>query len=190
MMHSHLHSDCFQAVEVILAGSGKSVRIDALKEGDRVLTESGFEDYMGLFHANTLSETVVLQLGNVSQVELTSDHLIAAAASGFKYAGHVTVGERLVMHGVNGDPSAAIVTKIHVSKTLVAAPLTRSGTIIINGVVVSCYATIPYHGLAHAVFFPYRVKLVRDLGKYASLLETMRETLPQSLGAMLGVTSM
>ena len=70
-----------------------------------------------------------------------------------------------------------MVTKICVSKSIVAAPLTRSGTIVVNGLMVSCYATISYHGLAHAVFLPYRVNLVTNLAGYVSKLVAMRDVL-------------
>ena len=98
MTMDHLFSIC-NSSHINALATDRSVRIDALKEGDRVLTASGFQDYLGTFHANMQSQTLVLETqhkhSSTHSVELTYDHLIATTA-GFKFAGQVTIGESLI----------------------------------------------------------------------------------------------
>ena len=50
------------------------------------------------------------------------------------------------------------VTKItSVRKQGVYAPMTRCGTIVVDGSVASCYASYPSHAVAHAVMAPLRI---------------------------------
>ncbi|KAK4530284.1 hypothetical protein CCYA_CCYA03G1141 [Cyanidiococcus yangmingshanensis] len=48
------------------------------------------------------------------------------------------------------------------------APLTRTGRLVVDGLLVSCYGTYPSHAVSHAVLFPARVDTLR--GRWASLL--------------------
>ena len=155
--------------------------LGTLIQGDRVLTATGYQDFLGMFHSNLQAETLVLELNTTQSVELTHDHLIRTT-TGFKFADRVAIGEALVMP----MGQSATVTGITSSKSIVAAPLTRSGTIVVNGVVVSCYAKIPYHSLAHAMFLPYRLNLVSSLSLWASTLMNLHSLLPTGFQAMLG----
>ncbi|KAF6001612.1 hypothetical protein F1559_000026 [Cyanidiococcus yangmingshanensis] len=48
------------------------------------------------------------------------------------------------------------------------APLTRTGRLVVDGLLVSCYGTYPSHAVSHAVLWPARVDTLR--GRWASLL--------------------
>lgn len=50
------------------------------------------------------------------------------------------------------------VTRIQIQEHKgVFAPLTRHGTVVVNGIVSSCYAAVDQHWLAHWAFGPLRV---------------------------------
>ncbi|KAK4532788.1 hypothetical protein CCYA_CCYA14G3645 [Cyanidiococcus yangmingshanensis] len=48
------------------------------------------------------------------------------------------------------------------------APLTRTGRLVVDGLLVSCYGTYPSHAVSHAVLWPARVDTLR--GRWASML--------------------
>ena len=76
-------------------------------------------------------------------VELTPDHMLlvlgesCANCGEYRMAKQVAVGDRLA---VRGNSSACVVGAKHITKTGgTFAPITRSGTLLVNNVVASCY---------------------------------------------------
>ena len=57
------------------------------------------------------------------------------------------------------------VTKTKNSTSYVMSPFTRSGTIIVNNVILSCYATDRSHYLANIAFIPVRAGIINNVEK-------------------------
>jgi N-acetylneuraminic acid mutarotase len=66
------------------------------------------------------------------------------------------------------DPVVAIDTLV--TRDGLYAPLTRSGRLVVDGILVSCYGTYPSHVVAHAVLWPARVGALRTI--WGSMLGT------------------
>ncbi|KAF6000957.1 hypothetical protein F1559_003577 [Cyanidiococcus yangmingshanensis] len=83
------------------------------------------------------------------------------------YAERVRVGD-----GLYDAVSRSLdrVVSIESTQTLhgLYAPLTRTGRLVVDGLLVSCYGTYPSHAVSHAVLWPARVDTLR--GRWASLL--------------------
>ena len=112
-----------------------------------------------------------------SFLELTPEHLVytlerrGTAELRAKFAGDVLPGELFVVlqhdrltQTLNASCPRSVAKVVSVERRRVRrgayAPLTAAGTLVVDGVLVSCYAAFPNVRLAHAAFAPYRA-LVR-----------------------------
>lgn len=94
------------------------------------------------------------------RITTTPSHLLLlAAADGWResFAINIKVGDVLLTRGQGSvmRPSRVVNTRM-VSKRGVYAPLTRTGTIIVDDALASCYALVRSHALAHAAMAPLR----------------------------------
>ncbi|GBL90329.1 Desert hedgehog protein A [Araneus ventricosus] len=159
---------CFHGSSVVSTRKGPKKIMD-LEEGDEVA--SGFHEDGQIFYSQIVAflhtdrdlQTVFVRLetdsGNI--LFLTQTHLI------FRWMNHSTEatfaflveeGDLIYTKSKTDNFTLTFVT----SATLVTmkgvyAPLTDSGTILVNGVWVSCYAEVASHDVAHAVLFPLRL---------------------------------
>ncbi len=86
---------------------------------------------------------------------MTPDHLIYEKKQGYIKAQNIKMNDQLNIQFNNGSSSFSRVVKINFEmKNGYIAPLTESGTLIVNGVKASCYASINSHELAHFAMQP------------------------------------
>jgi hypothetical protein len=72
-------------------------------------------------------------------------------------AKNIRVGMNIYVMNNNGILTTETISNvIDIVKQGYIAPLTQEGTLIVNNVAASCYATINSHHLAHAVLAPMR----------------------------------
>ena len=93
-------------------------------------------------------------------IELTASHLLLAQKDGQREAKIVEartlrVGDLIFRRDNTGEVIASMSI---VQKRGVYAPLTDSGTLIVNGFRTSCYGNVPSHDLVHTVLLPLRLK--------------------------------
>merc|ERR1711936_369462 len=117
--------------------------------GDSVLvSEDTFEPVLGwlaVSHEQDL-EFLTLHTNLSRSLRLTGSHVVFT-----KNAADIGVGE-VLYHQASGQRAA--VTKISSeTSTGYFAPLTASGTIVVDGFLASCYASYP-HQLAHLALAP------------------------------------
>jgi len=139
-----------------------------LRIGDRVQTlgpngETVISEVIVFLHKETETEAEFYKLetsrGNV--VILSPQHLIfrkenSASPISAVFATEVKLGNLLYIS--NGSAATyEAVTRISIVKEIgVYAPLTTQGTLLVDGVLVSCYATWPTHDAAHFAMAPLR----------------------------------
>ncbi|CAF1497504.1 unnamed protein product [Rotaria sordida] len=92
-----------------------------------------------------------------STLYVSANHLIFDFDTGeAKFAGKFHVDDRVQLIENNEIVPGKIISIQSTKQEGYYAPLTPSGTIVINGVVASNYATVSNHALAHKVMSIYR----------------------------------
>ena len=91
------------------------------------------------------------------QLSLTSSHLLPTDIHGYIMAKNLRVGMNIyIMNNKNELIIETISNIIDTVKLGYIAPLTQEGTLIVNNIAASCYATINNHRLAHMALAPMR----------------------------------
>ena len=146
----------------MIGPSGTHKRIQDIRTGDLVESESGkFLPVLGWLDISRETTTPFLYLHTnlSSSVGLTASHVIftysrSEATVITKYARDLAVGDILI-HEDTGNK--AEITKIDTKvQDGFYSPLTSSGTLVVDGFLVSCYASYP-HQVAHAAVLPIRL---------------------------------
>jgi len=160
---------------VVVKGQG-IVSIDRLQIGDEVKVGGGsFSEVYSFSHKQESVEGTYLQIhseamDNVHPIEITGNHLIyvfdqISKSRKLVFAQDVKVGDFLV----TAHDTPALVKSIHtITKNKgLYTPITTSGDILVNGVLVSSYTSVDcfdgflstqmLHWLSHGTMAPYRV---------------------------------
>lgn len=156
----------------MITEDGSIATIDQLKIGDKVLaqSESGTLIYsrvvMFMDHKPDIfiNNYVVIEMENpLRRIELTKRHLIFASKANTTFqtifAEKIKPGDLVkVLSPTNSSELiTAKVTKVSLQRKRGAfAPLTEEGTILVNGVLASCYALTENQNTAHMSFLPWR----------------------------------
>ena len=159
---------CFPAISRVTLKSGVSINMRQLSIGDRVRTlgtngETIFSEVIAFLHKESNTEAhfynIKTNRGNV--VRLSPQHLIfrkenTSSPISAVFASEINIGDLLYTSNRNIS-CFQTVTQIAMTVEMgVYAPLTRQGTLLANGVLVSCYAHWPSHDTAHLVMAPLR----------------------------------
>ncbi|KAM9323055.1 tiggy-winkle hedgehog protein [Pholidichthys leucotaenia] len=167
---------CFSGSSMVILAEGRTKPMKDLHVGDQVLAAdkqgnlvlSDFIMFMD-HDRQILREFYVLETEEPwCRLTLTPAHLVfvlngnSTNSSGMRavFASHVREGQWLLV--VGGDRQhqliPACVTRVYVDRFEgLYAPVTSHGTIIVDGVLASCYAVVEDHDLAHLVFAPVRL---------------------------------
>lgn len=151
-------------------GSSNVITKDGLKPlsevhiGDEVLSTSDknvatFNRVVAFLHTDPHHLTAFIHIHTSSNNSLliTKDHLIFKSDKAVK-AEDINIGDFVLVTNDTRTFITAKVTSIrHVNMSGVYAPLTEAGTIVIDGVLNSCYAVINSHDIAHLAFLPLRL---------------------------------
>ena len=177
---------CFPGVSTVELKSGEHRLMEDLVPGDEVLAmdDNGQVTYSAvitILYAKQLSSMKYCYLKTTSGKELraTEYHLVytgdcsstSVSYNDFIYAKDLQVGDCLrvrVDSDANNQLSSEMqeISEISMHKLDGAyAPLTTLGTIVVDDVVASCYASIRYHGLGQLAFAPvqYLYPLLPDV---------------------------
>jgi hypothetical protein len=121
-------------------------------------------------------------MSNGKQIELTNDHLIKTN-NGFVHAHKLKIGGVLT--------SNITVEEITHGISHVVSPLTVAGTIIINDVVVSCYAVVKCHYLADFVYIPVKLRMITGgyIESYTAAIVNIHNILPAWIKYYLHITN-
>ena len=159
------------AAQVYIEG-GITRQLSEISVGDRVLTinsegKVSYDDVMMFLHRDFHKNQafMILRTESGKQITLTPNHLIKMAEDAHTpinrltsvYAGNVKANQYLYTvsaHNTVHPDRVVAVSAVRMSG--VVAPLTKSGTIVIDDVIASCYAVIKSEDIAHAAFAPVR----------------------------------
>ena len=157
-------TSCIASHQIVKTRNSAKMMMD-LRNGDEVMTDKGYRRYIGNIHESKVHNTVIVHTSRNNTIELTRDHLIKTDL-GFLHASEIQVGNILV--GL--DNAYMYVTGIRYGVSHVMSPLTTSGTIVVNDVVLSCYAVVRYHCIANFVYIPVRFGIVNSINlKYYTM---------------------
>ncbi|MBN3274556.1 SHH protein, partial [Polyodon spathula] len=161
---------CFPGSARVTLAGGQLVTLSALRPGARVLAVDGsgrvVPSQVLLFLDRDVgwkTQFVVLETEE-TQLRLTPSHLIFLAPNRTldpklyraSFASRVQPGH-FVLVGHQRELRPSRVRAVSLEEGVgVHAPLTEHGTLLVDGVLASCYALIEHHSLAHWAFGPLR----------------------------------
>ena len=156
---------CFPGDALVVTEEGGPKLMKDLQVGENVLCvkrngEVGYSRMFCFLHylPNQSAQYLSVETMQGRTIHISANHLIFTAKLQPVLAGEIKEGDSLIVCDEQNQPATSQVTKIHtVQKQGVYAPLTRSGVIVVDGVMASCYASFHSHDLAHVAFAPLRL---------------------------------
>ncbi|CAF3533153.1 unnamed protein product [Adineta steineri] len=137
---------------------GDEILVNIDEQGKRI-----YEPIYDFIHANHngIYDYLKITVENNFQQQpliISSNHLIFRFNQTKPcFAGHLKIGDQLQVISNDGISQAGSIVDIRLIKSQgFYAPLTHSGKLIVDGILVSNYAVVANHQLAHLVIQPYR----------------------------------
>lgn len=159
---------CFSGRNLVQTRHHGKKPLSEIEIGEEVLAFDGFQPtYESLYdfiHAEKSHTYEFLRLtainpqrNSTSTIEMTSRHLIFRyGEKNAVHASNIRLNDQLMfIDGTDVIPARVINVEVVHSQGFYA-PLTGSGTIILNGFVASNYAEVKNHDMAHLIMQPYR----------------------------------
>ena len=179
---------CFPGRSRVILENGRLKTMYELSVGDRVLTlnpdtnQTKVDEVLAFSHQlapGKGDQTYIrLTLDNGAVLSATSRHLICTAdkdefsSCEYVFAENVSPGSYVYYIDAGGRAPVAMQrvsnVTVDISDQGLYSPLTSTGTLIVNGVLVSCYATLPSHSLMHFLWSPLRA--FHSVSKYLGIM--------------------
>lgn len=138
---------CFPKSATIQLQNGSSITMDKLQIGDLVKTKNGFSPIYMFIHYLPNVDSEFVHINN--QLKISKNHFIAVNdKSNYIRSEKIKLGDVIF---INGLPEK-VTSKKDVTDTGLYAPATLDGNLIVDNVLVSCYAT--YKG-DHSFTLPF-----------------------------------
>jgi len=193
---------CFSGDMVVETPNGlKEMR--ELELGDWVLVDddqtSNYQPVLMWIHRieDQWAEFYRIETSNGQFIEATGHHALfqsdcLTSTTKFTYAKDIRPGNCLVVQNADMETNHAIVVNATViRKKGIYAPLTASGTIVVNGILASCYSDLLLGGI-HQSFFN-RLQMIIDawtrITGYTSEWAVSGRELPIGISAIVGSLS-
>ncbi|XP_009951282.1 PREDICTED: indian hedgehog protein, partial [Leptosomus discolor] len=165
---------CFPGRALATLEDGARMPLWALRPGQRVLAMDGagrptYSDFLAFLDKEPRALTsfhVIETREPPRRLALTPTHLLfvaenaSAPAARFRptFASHVRPGHFVLVAVAEGGWQPAEVVGVRDRRDMGAyAPLTRHGTLVVDGVVASCFALVQEQHLAQLAFWPLRL---------------------------------
>lgn len=117
-----------------------------LKIGDQIYTPNGIESITSYLHRDETTKTKMIKvITNKNYIELTEDHMILVNDRYIR-ADEICIGDKI-------EKDNQVIKLENIESIGYCAPLTASGTLLVNGFNVSCYVQYGYmlsHEIIHA----------------------------------------
>ncbi|XP_059168433.1 sonic hedgehog protein-like [Physella acuta] len=157
--------NCFPKGSSVLLENGRKELVENLSPGMKVLAfdkKKGFvydEIYMfGHKQGNAVSKFVVVHTES-HQITISPEHLILCKKNdteSFVTAKTVSLGDEILTKSELGFVWSSVADVTYRVDRGLYAPFTRSGTIVVDGVVASCYIDVLPHDVCHRMVSPIR----------------------------------
>jgi len=158
-----------------------AVPLANLAAGDPVLVqrssgELAYEPLVGFLHATKGSSRFLAVEHMGGELRASANHLIFVADGTTKLASELQAGDALLALDAKSEkaaPSTVLSVRTVSGEAGMIAPLTMTGSIVVDGAVASAYAThspsapIP-HGALHTLFFPARLLARASFGMFGA----------------------
>ncbi|KFD51835.1 hypothetical protein M514_07362 [Trichuris suis] len=164
---------CFPGDALVTMADGSYRKLSQLKPGDMVVVPAGsngltIASMITFLHMspNEHGSFLAIRLADSSELIVSPDHLVyrstKSAYMETVFASQIRIGDQMftMSNGSDGSQFRPVaVIRVEDSKEAMGyyAPLTTTGTIFINNVLVSNYAGISNHWLAHQIMAPLRL---------------------------------
>ena len=146
------------------------VKLQDVRIGERVLAmdmrtgELKYSEIILFLDRDVEQSREFLQVRTQSgrQLTVTPSHLLLRATQRHEheavFADRVRRGDRLLVKSPNSTTEVDTVVSVEpVLRRGVYAPLTLDGTIVVDGIVASCYAVVNSQWVAHLAYAPFRL---------------------------------
>lgn len=157
---------CFTGDTLVQTSSGEKVKLQDVRIGERVLAmdmrtgELKYSEIILFLDRDAEQKREFLQVRTQSghQLTVTPSHLLLRDNLEAVFADRVRRGDRLLVKSANSTAEVDTVVAVEpVLRRGVYAPLTIDGTIVVDGVVASCYAVVDSQWVAHLAYAPFRL---------------------------------
>jgi len=155
--------ECFPGESMVTVKGVGAVPLQNLHSGDEVLGKAGvYEPVLGFLHvtgANEVSNFLVVKHSH-GQLSVSSHHVVFVE-TGDKLAADLSAGDKVYVSEESGLVLREVLSVVQSSgRSGMFAPLTPSGTVVVDNVAASNYASYGHtwfpHSALHATFFPVR----------------------------------
>ena len=161
---------CFAGNTLVETSNGEKVKLQDVRIGDRVLAmdmrtgELKYSEIILFLDRDAGQSREFLQVRTQSgrQLTVTPSHLLLRATQRRQpeavFAERLRYGDQLLVQSSNFTTEVDTVVSVEpVLRQGVYAPLTLDGTIVVDGVVASCYAVVDSQWIAHLAYAPFRL---------------------------------
>jgi hypothetical protein len=123
--------------------------IKDIQLGDNLLTDNGFSKVVLIPHRDPdqPANYLVIQTNTDKTIKISANHMISVNKT-FKNASEVKLGDSLYTYNGNQETVSSVTTETIKG---VYAPFTENGTLVVDGIVASCYAEVNNHNKAHRI---------------------------------------
>eukprot|EP00928_Gymnodinium_smaydae_P039875 TRINITY_DN2714_c0_g4_i1.p1 TRINITY_DN2714_c0_g4~~TRINITY_DN2714_c0_g4_i1.p1 ORF type:complete len:453 (+),score=110.71 TRINITY_DN2714_c0_g4_i1:58-1359(+) len=158
---------CFPGGSVAQVRGRGEVAVEELRAGDEVLVRKAsgaleHEPLLGFLHATAGASKYLTVTHAGGELQASANHLVFVKSGETRLVSELRAGDELLVASEDATEASVVLgVRSDEGEEGMFAPLTWSGSIVVNGAVASAYAThspsvhIP-HGALHALFFPAR----------------------------------
>ncbi|XP_044258646.1 indian hedgehog protein [Tribolium madens] len=159
------YGGCFSGETTVLTSTGLRRNLSDLRIGEKIQAfdpatkQLVFSEILVFldFDPSQKREFLSITLSSGRTLTVTPSHLLLLDDRTVKYAEKLQIGDFLLVSDPKDGLSREEIVQVRgVWRTGVFAPLTSVGTLVVNDVVASCYASVDSQWVAHWAFLPVR----------------------------------
>lgn len=190
---------CFTGNSTVEVAGGRKKKMSELKVGDEVATyDNGkivYSEVITFLDRSPENRRQFLEINTAStNLRVTPQHLLIRVKNNNTlenvFAARIKPGDVLLVSSEKGElHQETVISSELVLDKGVFAPLTKTGTVIVDRVVASCYAVIESQTIAHFAFAPLRlyVNAKEAISRFYSLVTFRHSSVHSKETAVKGI---